>query len=116
VPFVIIGFIFNYVIRRRHFAWWSKYNCSLPYFLTEERVSDHSILDVLSAGLDSAYAIGSIFIFFVLQYPANDTIGANTIQTWWGNVGYSDTVDGNRIPFLELAPGETFGPVWGNSQ
>jgi hypothetical protein len=28
IPWVIIGFIFNYVIRRRHFNWWSKYNCA----------------------------------------------------------------------------------------
>ena len=27
VPWAITGFIFNYVIRRRHFSWWTKYNC-----------------------------------------------------------------------------------------
>ena len=27
VPWAIVGFIFNYVIRRRHFSWWTKYNC-----------------------------------------------------------------------------------------
>lgn len=27
VPWTIVGFIFNYVIRRRHFSWWTKYNC-----------------------------------------------------------------------------------------
>jgi OPT family small oligopeptide transporter len=31
VPWAIVGFIFQYVIRRRHFQWWVKYNCeSLP--------------------------------------------------------------------------------------
>ena len=29
VPWVLICFLFNYVIRRRHFGWWSKYNCEL---------------------------------------------------------------------------------------
>ena len=29
VPWTIVGFIFNYVIRRRHFSWWTKYNCAL---------------------------------------------------------------------------------------
>ena len=29
VPWTIVGFIFNYVIRRRHFSWWTKYNCEL---------------------------------------------------------------------------------------
>lgn len=28
VPWAIVGFIFNYVIRRRHFSWWTKYNCA----------------------------------------------------------------------------------------
>jgi hypothetical protein len=27
VPWTIVGFIFQYVIRRRHFSWWTKYNC-----------------------------------------------------------------------------------------
>jgi hypothetical protein len=31
VPWVLICFLFNYVIRRRHFGWWSKYNCELFY-------------------------------------------------------------------------------------
>jgi hypothetical protein len=27
VPWVLICYVFNYFIRRRHFGWWSKYNC-----------------------------------------------------------------------------------------
>ena len=27
VPLVIVCFVFNNFIRRRHFGWWSKYNC-----------------------------------------------------------------------------------------
>jgi hypothetical protein len=27
IPWALIGFIFNFVIRRRHFNWWAKYNC-----------------------------------------------------------------------------------------
>ncbi|KAI0319314.1 OPT oligopeptide transporter [Amylostereum chailletii] len=96
VPYVIVGFIFNYVIRRRHFSWWAKYNY------------------VLSAGLDSAFAIGTIIIFFCLQYPRNGTIGQHTIATWWGNKGAFDTVDGNALPLRPLAPGQTFGPPPGS--
>ncbi|KZV75210.1 small oligopeptide transporter [Peniophora sp. CONT] len=96
VPATIVCFIFNYVIRRRHFGWWAKYNY------------------VLSAGLDSAYAIGTILIFFCLQYPRNGTIGLNTIQSWWGNDAWKNTVDGNAIPFHELADGQTFGPPVGS--
>ena len=27
VPWVLVCFVFNNLIRRRHFGWWSKYNC-----------------------------------------------------------------------------------------
>ena len=30
VPWTIVGFIFNFLIRRRHFSWWTKYNCTSP--------------------------------------------------------------------------------------
>ena len=33
VPWTIVAFIFNYVIRRRHFSWWTKYNCESTPFL-----------------------------------------------------------------------------------
>lgn len=67
IPWGIVGFIFQYVIRRRHFSWWTKYNY------------------VLSAALDSGVAISAILIFFCLQYPRNGDIGATNLQVWWGN-------------------------------
>ncbi|KAI0052774.1 small oligopeptide transporter [Auriscalpium vulgare] len=93
IPWVLMGFLFNYVIRRRHFGWWSKYNY------------------VLSAGLDAGYAVGCIIIFFALQYPKNGTIGLNSIQTWWGNTVYSNTADAAGIAHKVLADGEAFGPA-----
>ena len=27
VTWSVVGFLFNFVIRRRHFSWWAKYNC-----------------------------------------------------------------------------------------
>ncbi|KAE9404412.1 OPT oligopeptide transporter [Gymnopus androsaceus JB14] len=67
VPWAIVGFIFQFVLRRRNFAWWSKYNY------------------VLSAALDSGLAISVIFIYFALQYPDHGLIGIHSIQAWWGN-------------------------------
>lgn len=46
VPWAIVGFIFQYIIRRRHFSWWTKYNY------------------VLSAAMDSGVALSIIVIFF----------------------------------------------------
>jgi hypothetical protein len=63
----LVGFIFNYVIKRRWNAWWKKYNY------------------VLSAALDSGVAICAIIIFFAFQ---NSEIH---FPQWWGNS--SDSVD-----------------------
>jgi len=96
VPSTIVCFVFNYVIRRRHFGWWSKYNY------------------VLSAALDSGVAVSSVLIFFCLQYPKKGTIGATNIQTWWGNTVYGTTVDGQRLPKLVPDPSVGyFGPAPG---
>ncbi|PPR03986.1 hypothetical protein CVT24_008305 [Panaeolus cyanescens] len=67
VTWGIVGFIFQYIIRRRHFSWWTKYNY------------------VLSAALDAGVAVGAVIIFFCLQFPLNGDIGRNTVQAWWGN-------------------------------
>ncbi|KAJ7068462.1 OPT oligopeptide transporter [Mycena amicta] len=93
VPWAIVGFIFQYAIRRRHFAWWTKYNY------------------VLSAAMDAGVAVSAVLIFFILQYPRGGTIGETTIQTWWGNTVYSNTLDGQKTPFIALGPDETFGPT-----
>ncbi|KAI0245636.1 OPT oligopeptide transporter [Lactifluus subvellereus] len=92
VAWVLICFLFNYVIRRRHMLWWLKYNY------------------VLSSGLDAAYAVGGIVIFFALQYPKNGTIGMNSIQNWWGNTVYTKTADYAGVPAKTLPEGGTFGP------
>ncbi|KAL4247172.1 oligopeptide OPT transporter family protein [Abortiporus biennis] len=92
VPWTIVGFIFNYVIRRRHFSWWTKYNY------------------VLSAALDAGLAVSSVLIFFILQYPRNGTIGLNNVQTWWGNTVYANTADAAKVRYNKLAGNDTFGP------
>lgn len=93
VPWAIVGFIFQYVIRRRHFGWWAKYNY------------------VLSAALDSGVAIAVIVIFFCLQFPKGGEIGLDSIQSWWGNTVYTNTADFKGTPLRVLGEGETFGPA-----
>ncbi|KAI0056147.1 OPT oligopeptide transporter [Artomyces pyxidatus] len=93
VPWAILGFIFQFLIRRRHFPFWAKYNY------------------VLSAALDAGTAMGTILIYFCLQYPRNDAIGLNTIQTWWGNTVFQNTADWASPPLKTLPEGQaTFGP------
>ncbi|GLB42837.1 putative OPT oligopeptide transporter protein [Lyophyllum shimeji] len=40
----------------------------------------------------------------------NGTIGANNIQTWWGNSVYANTADAKGTPMLKAAKGDFFGP------
>ena len=134
IPWALIGFIFNYVIRKRHFNWWAKYNCEYRRWFTLPAfpIIDASPLfvDVLSAALDCGTAIGTLIVFFVwdwytfpwlcwqaslffksLQYPRRGTIGENTIESWWGNTVYLKTADQQALPLRKVVPGEFFGSV-----
>ncbi|KAJ3529217.1 hypothetical protein NMY22_g9089 [Coprinellus aureogranulatus] len=65
----MVGVVFQYVVRKRNFAWWSKFNY------------------VLSSALDSGTVIAVIVIFFTLQFPkyksGTDDYGVEV--KWWGN-------------------------------
>ncbi|KAJ7653287.1 OPT oligopeptide transporter protein-domain-containing protein [Mycena polygramma] len=80
VPWAIFGFVFQYIIRRKHFAYWTKYNY------------------VLSASLDSGTAVGIILVFFCLQYPLNGSIGSKSVLEWWGNTVHMRTLDWKITP------------------
>ncbi|SCV67276.1 BQ2448_5922 [Microbotryum intermedium] len=82
----LAGFVFQFVLRRRRFLWWSKYNF------------------VLSAGLDSGTIIGGIVIFLTLVLPKGGTLFVD----WWGNTVFTNTLDfmGNSF---KTPPEEGFG-------
>ncbi|PHH77065.1 hypothetical protein CDD80_969 [Ophiocordyceps camponoti-rufipedis] len=86
----VVGFVFQYYIKRRHFRWWSRLN-----FLT-------------SCGLDLGLALGTLFIFFAFSMH-----GIKPPQ-WWPNTVVSTTMDvqGTAIQ-AHVAEGQRFGPdVW----
>lgn len=69
VPWAIVGFVFQYMVRRRHFSYWTKYNCEWLiihdyFFWATEGGFLFSIKDVLSAALDAGTAIGVILVYF----------------------------------------------------
>ncbi|KAJ5983714.1 hypothetical protein N7481_005813 [Penicillium waksmanii] len=69
----IVGFAFNYLIRKRAFDWWRRYNY------------------LLQAAMDTGTAIATIIFFFALGYHA--------VQfDWWGNTVGSNTYDANSVP------------------
>ena len=83
----LVGFVFQYWIKKRHFRWWSRLN-----FLT-------------SSGLDLGLALATMFIFFA--FTLHD-IGP---PAWWGNDVVTSTMDyKNTAIQVVLPPGDTFGP------
>jgi len=83
----LVGFIFQYWIRRRHFRWWSSYNY------------------VLSAALDTGVALATVLIFLTLYLPTRDHVYLN----WAGNTIGDNTADALALPYRQLKPGESFG-------
>ncbi|KAK4238153.1 OPT oligopeptide transporter protein-domain-containing protein [Achaetomium macrosporum] len=84
----IVGFVFQYLIKKRHFAWWRRLN-----FLT-------------SSGLDLGLALSTLVIFFAF------TLREVAPPQWWGNEVVKTTLDykGEAVQVV-LPPGETFGPA-----
>lgn len=83
----IVGFVFQYFIKKRHFSWWSRLN-----FLT-------------SSGLDLGLALATLVIFFA--FTLNDI----NPPSWWGNDVVTTTMDyQNTAIQTTLADGQTFGP------
>ncbi|RYP04721.1 hypothetical protein DL764_004271 [Monosporascus ibericus] len=86
----IVGYIFQYRIKKKYFGWWSRLS-----YLT-------------SSGLDLGLALSTLFIFFAF------TLTEIEPPQWWGNTVVKSTMDfqGTAIE-VKLPPGETFGPrVW----
>jgi hypothetical protein len=86
--YIIVGFIFQWFMRRYHFRWWLRYNY------------------LLSTALDAGVIIGLIVIFVTLQIPKG-----GVELNWWGNSVWKNTADGKMAPLKTLAPGQTFGPT-----
>lgn len=77
-----VGFVFQYLIRKRNFAWWSKFNY------------------VTSAALDSGTVLSFFVIFFTLDFPKG-----GLFINWWGNTVYTKTADWNRLALKAVPSG-----------
>ncbi|CAI7641429.1 unnamed protein product [Penicillium pancosmium] len=85
----LVNFLFNHFLRRKFFAWWTKYNY------------------ILAAALDTGLALSGIVIFFCISYP-----GA-VFPDWWGNTVYLNTADGQGVPYKAMPDVGYFGPANG---
>ncbi|KAJ8592476.1 OPT superfamily oligopeptide transporter [Rhizopogon salebrosus TDB-379] len=77
-----VGFVFQYLIRKRNFAWWSKFNY------------------VTSAALDCGTVLSFFVIFFTLEFPKS-----GFFLNWWGNSVHTQTADWNRLPWKSIPSG-----------
>ncbi|RDW87223.1 small oligopeptide transporter-like protein [Coleophoma crateriformis] len=84
-----VNLIFNWWIKKRWFAWWTKFNY------------------ILAAALDTGLALSAIAIFFCITYPGG------VFPSWWGNTVYLNTADGQSLPWLSLPESGMFGPANG---
>ncbi|KKA28128.1 hypothetical protein TD95_000993 [Thielaviopsis punctulata] len=83
----IVGYIFQYYIRKVHTRWWERLN-----FLT-------------ASGLDLGLALATVFVFFAF------TLNGIEAPNWWGNRLGRNTLDSKGGAVLvKLPEGQTFGP------
>ncbi|KAJ5618238.1 hypothetical protein N7528_006881 [Penicillium herquei] len=82
----MVGLIFGYLIRKRAFAWWSKYNF------------------VLSSALDSSVGVAGVLIFLTVFFT-----GASKHFSWWGTEVYKNTCDYDSCAYLPIPEGGKFG-------
>ncbi|KAG6332224.1 hypothetical protein ID866_6863 [Astraeus odoratus] len=76
------GFVFQYLVRKRNFAWWSKFNY------------------VTSAAMDSGTVLSALVIFFTLQFP-----NGGIYLDWWGTTVYQNTADYSRVALKTIPSG-----------
>ncbi|KAI0338370.1 OPT superfamily oligopeptide transporter [Trametopsis cervina] len=79
---ILVSFIFQFWVRRKSFAWWSKFNY------------------VTSAALDIGTLFSVLFIFFALQFPRDGSITLD----WWGNNVWKQTADFFNLPLVSTPP------------
>jgi len=87
LPGLYFAIIFQWYIKSRALAWWSKYNY------------------VLATALSAGVAIFGVIWFFALQYH-------DVTPDWWGNNYPFEGCDANACARLEIPP-EGFGPAVG---
>ncbi|KAL2809107.1 OPT superfamily oligopeptide transporter [Aspergillus granulosus] len=75
----IVGLFFGVFMRRRHNAWWRRYNF------------------ILSSSLESSVSFGGMVIFFAVYYS-----GVSGRLKWWGTEVYKDTCDWKGCPYLAI--------------
>ncbi|KAF6758842.1 glutathione transporter [Ephemerocybe angulata] len=83
---LLCGFLGNFVVRRKYFERWTRYNY------------------VLSAALDTGVASSFFIMFFVIMLPKG-----GLELPWWGNSVWMNTRDAMGVPLKPVAEGTTIG-------
>ncbi|KIO29154.1 hypothetical protein M407DRAFT_21723 [Tulasnella calospora MUT 4182] len=78
----LLGFVTQYLVRRRKPQWWLKYNY------------------ILSSALDSGTIVGILLVFLCLYLPKQGTLTLN----WWGNTVWQNTADAAGVAYYPTDP------------
>ena len=84
----MVNFVLDHVLKRRFFAWCTKYNYV-----------------VLAPALHTVLALSGIVIFFCVSYPGV------TFPDWWANTVYLNTADGQSLAYKAMPVVGYFGPA-----
>jgi len=82
-----VGFVFQFIVRKRNFAWWCKYNY------------------VTGAAMDCGTVLSLMTIFFALQLPK----GGLPVN-WWGNSVFMNNADWAQAPLISTPPNHPLPP------
>ncbi|KAJ5535591.1 hypothetical protein N7513_008777 [Penicillium frequentans] len=78
----VVGLTFGWLIRKRAFSWWAKYNF------------------VLSSALDSSVGVAGVLIFLTVFFT-----GASKHFNWWGTEVYKNNCDYKSCAHLSIPEG-----------
>lgn len=94
----LIGWFFQYYLRRHYFEFWSDYNY------------------ILSAGFDAGASIMSFLISLILELPTANDLAVNNVfngdNLWWGNAIEQNNLQGSAALVMKEMPASgAFAPA-----
>lgn len=95
--FFLVGWLFQYYLRRHYFEFWSDYNY------------------IISSAFDCGSAIMSFLVSLILEVPTAHDLAVNNVfngeNLWWGNTVETNTLQGSNTLLLKPPPERGFAPA-----
>lgn len=93
----LVGWFFQYFLRRHNFEFWSDYNY------------------IISAGFDAGAAIMSFLVSLILEVPNTRDLAVDNVfngnNQWWGNTVETQNLQGQNTLINKVTPPQGFAPA-----